>query len=86
MLEPSGIVASAERTKGPTVTTAAESAPARWRDSAEQAVRRLAPTTVAGALLGVLVGGVVGRLARMLLARLNPNATGVTSDDGFIMG
>jgi hypothetical protein len=41
---------------------------------------------VAGALLGVLVGGVVGRLAMMLLARLNPNATGVTSDDGFIMG
>jgi hypothetical protein len=54
MLEPSGIVASAERTRGPMVTTAPESAPARWRNPAEQAVRRLAPTTVAGALLGVL--------------------------------
>jgi hypothetical protein len=37
-------------------------------------------------LLGLLVGGVGGRLAMMLLARLNPEATGITSDDGFRIG
>jgi hypothetical protein len=42
--------------------------------------------TAVGALLGLLVGGVGGRLAMMLLARLNPEVTGVTSDDGFTMG
>jgi hypothetical protein len=42
--------------------------------------------TAVGALLGLLVGGVGGRLAMMLLARLNPDVTGVTSDDGFTMG
>ena len=54
-----------------------------WRNSAERALRRLSAITLAGALLGLLVGGVGGRLAMMLLARLNPDATGVTSDDGF---
>ena len=57
-----------------------------WRASARLAVRRLAAITVAGAMLGVLVGGVGGRLAMMLLAALNPRATGVTSDDGFTIG
>lgn len=57
-----------------------------WRESAELAVRRLAAITVAGALLGVLVGGVGGRLAMMLLAAQNPRAAGVTSDDGFAIG
>jgi hypothetical protein len=57
-----------------------------WRASAEFAVRRLAAITVAGALLGVLVGGVGGRLAMMLLAAMNPRATGVISDDGFTIG
>lgn len=41
---------------------------------------------LAGLLLGVLVGGVGGRLAMMLLARLNPRVAGVVSDDGFVMG
>jgi len=50
------------------------------------AARRLAAVTAAGGLLGLLVGGVGGRLAMMLLARLNPDATGVTSDDGFTIG
>jgi hypothetical protein len=57
-----------------------------WRARAERASRSLAAISVAGALAGVLVGGVGGRLAMMLLARLNPRATGVTSDDGFIIG
>jgi hypothetical protein len=46
----------------------------------------LARLTVVGLLLGVLVGGVLGRLAMMLLAVLNDEATGLTSDDGFVMG
>jgi hypothetical protein len=37
-------------------------------------------------LLGLLIGGVGGRLAMMLLARMNPDATGTTSDDGFRIG
>lgn len=57
-----------------------------WRASAEFAVRRLAAITVAGALLGVVVGGIGGRLAMILLAALNPHAQGVTSDDGFTIG
>ena len=58
----------------------------RWRESAEHALRRLSASTLAGALLGLLVGGVGGRLAMMLLARMNPDATGITSDDGFRIG
>lgn len=57
-----------------------------WRTSAEQAARRLAASTAVGTVLGLLVGGVGGRVAMMLLARLNPEATGATSDDGFRMG
>src|SRR5262245_53536377 len=57
-----------------------------WGKSAALAARRMGAVTALGALLGLLVGGVGGRLAMMLLARLNPEATGVTSDDGFTMG
>lgn len=59
---------------------------AGWRATTEQAARRLAAITAAGGLLGLLVGGIGGRLAMMLLARLNPGVTGVTSDDGFRIG
>jgi hypothetical protein len=59
---------------------------AGWGGATEQAARRLAAITAVGGLLGLLVGGVGGRLAMMLLARLNPGATGVTSDDGFRIG
>jgi hypothetical protein len=57
-----------------------------WAVTAERALRRLAALTWAGALLGLVVGGVGSRLAMMLLAKLNPQATGVVSDDGFTMG
>jgi len=57
-----------------------------WRGATEQAARRLAAVTAVGGLLGLLVGGLGGRLAMMLLARLNPAVTGRTSDDGFRMG
>src|SRR4029450_9281815 len=54
--------------------------------SAALAARRMGALTAVGALLVWVVGGIGGRLAMMLLARLNPEATGVTSDDGFAMG
>ncbi|MEP6814630.1 MAG: hypothetical protein ABI873_03655 [Marmoricola sp.] len=53
---------------------------------AEHALRRLAAVTLAGGVLGLLVGGVGGRLAMMLLARLNPEMTGRSSDDNFTIG
>jgi len=52
----------------------------------ERAGRRLSVATAAGALSGLLVGGVGGRLAMMLLARLTPETAGVLSDDGFLIG
>lgn len=57
-----------------------------WDVTAKQALRRLSAVTWAAALLGLLVGGVGGRLAMMLLARLNPEATDLLSDDGFSIG
>jgi hypothetical protein len=57
-----------------------------WRIEAVRAARRLAAVTALGALLGLLVGGVGGRLAMMLLARLNTEVSGITSDDGFTIG
>src|SRR4029453_8968386 len=56
------------------------------RASMMGALRRLAAVTAAAALLGLLVGGVLNRLAMMLLAALNPAAAGVVSDDGFVIG
>lgn len=50
------------------------------------AARALARTTLVGAVCGALVVGVLSRLGMMLLAGLNPEATGITSDDGFEMG
>jgi hypothetical protein len=52
----------------------------------EVASRRFAVCTIAGGLVGLLVGGVGGRLAMSLLAALNPSAHGKVSDDGFVMG
>jgi hypothetical protein len=57
-----------------------------WAVTAEWALRRLAALTWAGAILGLVVGGVGGRFAMMLLAKLDAKATGVKSDDGFTMG
>lgn len=49
-------------------------------------VGRLALVPVLGALLGVLVGGVGGRLVMYALVRVSPEAAGRVSDDGFEMG
>lgn len=50
------------------------------------AARTLSVVTLVGAVSGMLVVGVLARLAMMLLAVLNPDAAGVTSDDGFAIG
>lgn len=52
----------------------------------DRAGRRLAAATAAGALCGFLAGGIGGRLAMMLLARLSPETAGVRSDDDFVIG
>jgi hypothetical protein len=48
--------------------------------------RRLGLGLLAGAVAGLVAGGIGGRLVMLVLARLNPRATGVLSDDGFVMG
>lgn len=57
-----------------------------WSVATKHALRQLAAVTWAGGLLGFLVGGIGSRLAMMLLAKLNPEVTGLTSDDGFTIG
>lgn len=54
--------------------------------AARAAVRRLGAIMLAASICGVLIGGVGGRLAMLLLARLNPEVSGRLSDDGFVMG
>ncbi len=48
--------------------------------------RRWATVLLVGVACGVVVTGILGRLVMFLLAELNPDAAGVRSDDGFIMG
>lgn len=48
--------------------------------------RAVAAVVAAGLVLGVTINGIGSRLAMMLLARLNPAATGRLSDDGFRIG
>ena len=51
-----------------------------------QVLRRIALAAGAGAIVGLLVGGVWGRLFMFVLARLNPEEHGLDTDDGFAMG
>lgn len=53
---------------------------------AGEAARRVGFSVVAGAVAGLLAGGVGGRLFMAFLAHLSPAASGVESDDGFTMG
>jgi hypothetical protein len=48
--------------------------------------RRIGIGILAGAISGFIVGGVGGRLFMFVLAQLNPEETGVKTDDGFEMG
>ncbi len=59
---------------------------ASWRDDLIGAARTLSVLTLVGGACGAFVVGILGRLAMLLLAALNPDATGVTSDDGFAIG
>lgn len=56
------------------------------RTDAALAAKRLAAASCAGAVLGLLVGGLGGRLFMGLLANLNPEDHGVITSDGFPMG
>ena len=56
------------------------------RDDLVSGARTLGTITAVGVVCGWLVVGVLARLAMLLLAVLNPDATGVTSDDGFVIG
>ncbi len=53
---------------------------------AEEDLRKIAAAAWAGLAAGFVVLGWGSRLAMMLLARLNPQVTGLMSDDGFRMG
>jgi hypothetical protein len=52
----------------------------------EDDLRKVAAAATAGSVAGLVINGVGSRFAMMLLARLNPQATGRVSDDGFVMG
>jgi hypothetical protein len=56
------------------------------KDDLRAAAGRLALISLAGLGLGLLVGGVLGRLAMFALIRLSPEAKGSVSDDDFVMG
>lgn len=68
------------------MSASATGAERSWGQAIAIGVRRLAAVTAAGGLLGLLVGGVGGRLAMLLLARLNPDFSGRETDDGFTIG
>ena len=50
------------------------------------AFKRLGIGVLAGAISGFVVGGLGGRLFMFVLAQLNPEETGVKTDDGFEIG
>jgi hypothetical protein len=54
--------------------------------SALNLVRRLVLGAAAGAVTGLVVGGIWGRILMAVLAGLNPEDHGTRTDDGFAMG
>ncbi len=56
------------------------------REDLLDGARTLGTITCVGVVTAWLVVGVLARLAMFLLVVLNPQAAGVTSDDGFVMG
>lgn len=77
---------SVEAGVGQASPTAHPTAPIPTVRLLEADLRKVVATTWAGAVAGFVVLGWGSRLAMMLLARLNPAATGRISDDGFVMG
>ncbi len=63
-----------------------EADPSGGPPRAVEALRHLVLGVLAGAVAGLLVGGVYGRFVMFVLARLNPQASGRLTDDGFEMG
>lgn len=57
-----------------------------FRTEAATAARRLSASVLAGAVLGLVLGGAGARLSMMLLAALNDETHGVVTDDGFEVG
>lgn len=57
-----------------------------WEAEVKAAGRAWATVLLVGVACGVAVVGVLSRLVMLLLASMNPDAAGVRSDDGFIMG
>lgn len=49
-------------------------------------VRRITLGVAAGAVAGLVVGGIWGRIFMFILASLNPEDHGTKTDDGFAMG
>ena len=49
-------------------------------------LRRVAAVTTAGGIVGLVIVGIGGRLAMLVLSALNPQLHGRVSDDGFVMG
>ncbi len=68
------------------MTAPATVRPTPWRDAALLSARRLAAASWVGAALGLVVGGIGGRLFMGLLADLNREDHGVITSDGFPMG
>jgi hypothetical protein len=67
-------------------TTALPTAPSlAVRARLVEDARDLARVLLVGAALGVVTLGVVGRLIMFLLARANPFAAGMLTDDGFVI-
>ncbi len=62
------------------------SAPPSIAEVATSSTRRIGIVVASGGLVGLVVGGIGGRLFMFVLARLNPEASGVRSDDGFEIG
>ena len=57
------------------------------KKAVEAVARRVAASTFYGALLGLTIGGIGGRLAmRLLFLTSSETVRGLTSDDGFIIG
>ncbi|HEX6150196.1 hypothetical protein [Nocardioides sp.] len=70
-----------------TVTTAGSGRQStELRTAAVPALRTLGTVTLIGIACGILVVGVLSRLAMFVLIELNPTVVGMTSDDGFEMG
>ena len=54
--------------------------------TARAVARTLGLAVLAGAVSGLVIGGIGGRLFMFVLARLNPEEHGLSTDDGFEMG